>query len=58
MVRVKAGRKQDWSRTKHLTLTEDSYWKLQELKAWLKVSTWEELIDKLYEREKKRRFVF
>jgi len=58
MVRVKAGRKQDWSRTKHLTLTEDSYWKLQELKAWLKVSTWEELIDKLYEREKKRRVVF
>jgi len=59
MVRVKAGRKRgDWSRTKHLTLTEDSYWKLQELKAWLKVSTWEELIDELYKREKKRRFVF
>ena len=57
-MRVKAGRKRDWSKTKHLTLTEDSYWKLLELRAMLKVETWEELIDELYKREKRRRFVF
>jgi len=58
MVRVRGSRKGDWSRTKHLTLTEDAYWKLQELKVRFKVSTWEELIDELYKREMRRRFVF
>jgi len=53
-----ARRRKDWSRTKHLTLPEETYWKLLELKSWFKVETWEELIDELYERERKRRFVF
>lgn len=31
-----------------ITLSEDAYWKLQELKVMHKCKTWEELIEKLH----------
>jgi len=33
---------------KSITLREDKYWKLLELKARLKARTWDEFVDKLY----------
>jgi len=37
---------------KKVTLQEESYWKLQEMKAKMKCGTWKELIDKLYDKIK------
>jgi len=34
---------------KKITLHDDSYWKLQELKAKLHCTTWQELVNKLYD---------
>ncbi len=34
---------------KSITLRENRYWKLMELKAKLKARTWDELVDKLYD---------
>lgn len=45
------------SAEKHITLSEESYWKLIEIKTSLRCKTWEELADrlhtKLYETAKK-----
>jgi len=42
------------SHVKKISIPEESYWKLIELKAKLHCKTWKELIDLLYQRNIKR----
>ncbi len=39
---------------KKISIPEESYWKLVELKAQFRCKTWKELIDLLYQRNTKR----
>ena len=39
---------------KKITLADDSYWKLLEIKTKMRCQTWKELIDKLYIESERR----